>query len=581
MISLAADPKNETTFGSFLERHLRLELLRFTTAGSVDDGKSTLIGRLLHDCKSVYEDQLESLRQSRVNRSAGPVDFSLLTDGLRAEREQGITIDVAYRYFTTARRKFIIADTPGHEQYTRNMATGASTADLAVILIDATRGVLSQTRRHMRIAALLGIPNLLVAINKMDLVGFDQAIFDALRSDALELVATLSFAGAVCIPVSALGGDNVAIPSQNTPWYAGPTMLEHLETVPLRRQSDAHALRFPIQVVIRPDAKFRGFSGQIAAGRLRPGDSVKALPSGQTTRIKSIASFNGNLSEAHAPMSATVCLEDEMDLSRGDMLVAESSLPVVSPSFLAMLVWMNAQPLRVGSTYILMHTTRRVRATVRSIRYRVNVDTAEHEPASALAMNEIAAVEIQTVSPLFFDFYFRNRATGSFILIDPLSNATLAAGMIQESLSSQPASLHSAYVEIAHRTPGVRAAERAVRNGHCSAAVSLSRPAVAAEVERLLFQKSFQVVQIQNDQGSDAFAAAARILDGAGLIVIYSDAPVSLQTKQILSRVFDDRYLDLDAVNLSPAEDLAAQQAAELITRLTAVNVSADEKAAI
>src|SRR5713226_6568082 len=339
------DIEIRTEFAEFLEQNLNKELLRFTTAGSVDDGKSTLIGRLLHDSKTVYEDQLASVKKSRINRSTGPIDFSLLTDGLRAEREQGITIDVAYRYFATSRRKFIIADTPGPEQYTRNMATGASTADLAIVLLDATKGVLPQTRRHAHIASLLGIPHLLVAINPLDAVGFREDVFDRLRTDVLALSASLDFQTVQFIPVSALDGDNVVTRSLRSPWYSGPSLLEHLEMVPLR-DSIAHApLRLPIQYVIRPDASFRGFAGQLASGRLKPGDAVVALPSRQSTRVKSIESFDGPLPEASSPTSVTVTLEDEIDLSRGDMLISPAAAPHVSRNFLATIVWMSVQPL--------------------------------------------------------------------------------------------------------------------------------------------------------------------------------------------------------------------------------------------
>jgi len=322
----ALDSGFQDGFLSFLDRDIGKELLRFTTAGSVDDGKSTLIGRLLHDSKAVYEDQLASVKKSKINRSGGAIDFSLLTDGLRAEREQGITIDVAYRYFSTSRRKFIIADTPGHEEYTRNMATGASTADLAVILVDATKGLLPQTRRHTHIASLLGIPNLLVAINKLDLVDCSEDVFLRLQEDFLALAERLGFPAAQCIPISALGGDNVAVRSGRMPWYAGPTLLEHLETVEIRPTADVAGLRFPIQYVIRPDASFRGFAGQVAGGILRPGDPVLALPSRQKTRIQSIVTYDGELSEARSSMSVTVKLEDEIDLSRGDMLVSPARL---------------------------------------------------------------------------------------------------------------------------------------------------------------------------------------------------------------------------------------------------------------
>jgi bifunctional enzyme CysN/CysC/sulfate adenylyltransferase subunit 1 len=583
MIS-ALDHTPRAGFDLFLEQHLDLELLRFTTAGSVDDGKSTLIGRLLHDSKSVYEDQLESLRTSRLNRSIGPLDFSLLTDGLRAEREQGITIDVAYRYFVTARRKFIIADTPGHEQYTRNMATGASTADLAVILIDCTKGVLSQTRRHARIAALLGIPNLLIAINKMDLAGFRQESFDQLKSESLALAEALAFSSAVCIPVSALAGDNVATRSHHMPWYSGPTMLEHLESVPLGRPGNAGALRFPVQYVIRPNSSFRGFAGQIAGGRVRPGDFITALPSGQTTRVQSIVTFDGELSSAVSPMSVALRLEDEIDLSRGDMLVAKGNLPHVSRHFLAMLVWMSPQPLVLGATYILMHTTRRLRATIRVIRYRVNVDTAEQEPALSVSMNEIAAVEIATVSPLFFDPYSRNRTTGSFILIDPLSNATVGAAMIQEPLSEIPAPTSSSPGELGDNKPlePIRNSARARKNGHYSAAVSLSgRLGVAIELEKLLFRKNFQVTRI-GDQGTPGndLAAVAGVLQAAGLIVIYCGAQIGRENKEILSKVFTDCYLDLDTANLSSHDDVAIHEAAQLVQSLSAVNLSSLGEAA-
>jgi len=328
-----AHEKPHRRSGEPLEQYLQTELLRFTTAGSVDDGKSTLIGRLLHDSKAVYEDQLASVKNSRVNRSTGPIDFSLLTDGLRAEREQGITIDVAYRYFATPRRKFIIADTPGHEQYTRNMATGASTADLAVILVDATKGILPQTRRHSFIASLLGIRNVLAAVNKMDLVDFSEDVFLRLERDILQLTSQLGIPHTRCIPISALAGDNVVDRSSRTDWYQGPTLLEHLETVPVTTGDALESLRFPVQMVIRPDANFRGFAGRLASGTIRPGDDVVALPSGRKTRVRSIVSYDGDLPEAFAPMSVTLRLEDEIDLSRGDMLVSPEHSPRISKRF--------------------------------------------------------------------------------------------------------------------------------------------------------------------------------------------------------------------------------------------------------
>ena len=434
---------HEERFQTFLDAHLDQELLRFTTAGSVDDGKSTLIGRLLHDTKSVYEDQLASIRASRVNRSGGAIDLSLLTDGLRAEREQGITIDVAYRYFSTAKRKFIIADTPGHEQYTRNMATGASTADVAIVLIDAKAfrkagTLLPQSRRHTFIASLLRIPHVVGAVNKMDLVDYDAATFEQIRREFLELAEHLDLRSVEVVPVSALNGDNVVEASTAMPWYTGPTLLQYLETVPLAVAENGGPLRFPVQLVVRPHADFRGFAGRIERGELRTGMSVKALPSGRVTRVRSLITFDGELQRARAPQSITVELEDEIDLSRGEMLVASNqAMPQSGTSLRAMVIWMHEGPLHVGATALLKHTTRTVRATVKAIRYRVDVNSAEHLDAAQLAMNDIAEVELDSASPLFFDPYAENRATGSFILIDPLSNATLAAGMLLTPLAAK------------------------------------------------------------------------------------------------------------------------------------------------
>ena len=427
-------------FEEFLDAHLGQEMLRFTTAGSVDDGKSTLIGRLLHDTKSVYEDQLAAVKKSRVNRAAnGHVDFSLLTDGLKAEREQGITIDVAYRYFSTARRKFIIADTPGHEQYTRNMATGASTADVAIVLIDAKAflkqgGLLPQSKRHTYIASLLGIPHVVAAVNKMDLVEYSEKTFAAIREEFFELAERLGLASVSAIPVSALEGDNVVTPSNTMPWYEGPTLLEYLETVPLRVGEVNGPMRFPVQLVLRPDAEFRGFAGQVARGMLRAGQRVMALPSRRETFVRRIVTYDGDLAAAAYPQSVTVELDDEIDLSRGEMLVAtpESGdvLPDMSRRFRAMVVWMHEEPLVAGRTYIAKHTTRTVRATVQGIRYRVDVGSLDEVAAAQLAMNEIAEIEFETNLPLFFDAYTDNRNMGSLILIDGLTNATVGAAMI-------------------------------------------------------------------------------------------------------------------------------------------------------
>jgi sulfate adenylyltransferase large subunit len=414
---------------SFLENEEQKDLLRFTTAGSVDDGKSTLIGRLLYDSKSVYEDQIHSVAKASVNRNAGPLDFSLLTDGLRAEREQGITIDVAYRYFATARRKFIIADTPGHEQYTRNMVTGASTADLAIILVDARSGALAQSHRHACIASLVGIPHFVIAVNKMDLVGYDQEVFEEIRSEFGQFLAKLEAPHVSFIPISALKGDNVVSRSKATPWYHGPSLLEHLETVEIDDPAARAPFRFPVQRVARPDHDFRGYAGQVASGAVQPGDEVTVARTGRKSRVKSIATFNGDLDEAWAPMSVTLTLEDELDISRGDLLAA-GPLPLVTRHFEATVVWMNERPLDPARRYLIKHTTQLVPATIATVRHRVNVGTLDAEPAETLELNHIGVVEIDAMRPISFDTYRQNHKTGSFVVIDAESNATVAAGMI-------------------------------------------------------------------------------------------------------------------------------------------------------
>jgi sulfate adenylyltransferase subunit 1 len=538
-------------FKEFLEQSLEMELLRFTTAGSVDDGKSTLIGRLLHDSKAVYEDQLASVKKSRINRSSGPIDFSLLTDGLRAEREQGITIDVAYRYFATSRRKFIIADTPGHEQYTRNMATGASTADLAVILIDATKGILPQTRRHAFIASLLGIRNVLAAVNKMDLVGYREDVFAGVERDFLQLARQLGVPHVRCVPISALEGDNVVERSERTYWYQGPTLLEHLETIPLTASDDLESLRFPVQMVIRPDGRFRGFAGRVASGVIRPGDDVLALPSGRRTRVRSIVSYDGDLPEAFAPMSVTLQLEDEIDLSRGDMLVSPENGPGVSRRFRAMVVWLHETPMEAGGTYLVKHTARQTKIRVLQIHHRVNVNTLEHEQATQLNMNDIASVEFEAHVPLFFDSYASNRTTGSFILIDAISNATVGAGMIQEDLPDQP-ELEGPELASPHMAQKrVSAQERYERHGHYPATFLLeNRPALASRLERALFEQGFEVLHLNDDETSpytllDAVRAAHRI----GAVSIYSGDLLEPETKQQLASEAKIRLLDLSPEN--------------------------------
>ncbi|MGA2098969.1 MAG: sulfate adenylyltransferase subunit CysN [Candidatus Acidiferrum sp.] len=549
---MASAPVIHDSFEQFLQADLKKELLRFTTAGSVDDGKSTLIGRLLYDAKGVYEDQLASVRKSRVNRSSGPIDFSLLTDGLRVEREQGITIDVAYRYFATARRKFIIADTPGHEQYTRNMATGASTASLAVILLDASKGLLPQTRRHTYIASLLGIPNILVAVNKMDLVGYSKATFFRLREEFLSLVEPLNFSLVQCVPVSALEGDNIVDRSGRTNWYSGSTLLEHLETVPVRVASALPDFRFPIQSVIRPDSAFRGFAGQIAAGTIHPGDLVVALPSKQTTRVQSIVTFDGQLHEAGAPQSITLKLDDEIDLSRGDMLVSPSQPPAISNRFSASLVWLHEQPLRKDVGYLLKHTTRQVKARVTDIRHRIDINTLAQEPARDLTMNGIALVHIETTTPLFFDPYSLNRATGSFILLDPLSNATVGAGMMREDLTAR---------QVSNDQP-MLAAEKAARYGHRPGVFLLpNRASLTNTAARALFENGFATIIINGDQISSGYLPSllASVCSAGLSVLLVIDQP-SRRLVVALKRVAGDSLFNLgpdsDRKNL---EEITAQ----------------------
>ncbi len=396
-------------------------LLRICTAGSVDDGKSTLIGRLLYDSRSVYEDQVHSVQKASKNRTAGPIDFSLFTDGLRAEREQGITIDVAYRYFATARRKFILADTPGHEQYTRNMATGASNADVAILLVDARNGVRAQSRRHAQIARLLGINDYVLAVNKMDLVDFDQDVFENITDEFEKL---LPGANIHAIPMSALEGDNVITRSPRTPWFDGIALLEFLETVQVDHSAVGKPFRFPVQLVLRPSQDFRGYAGQIASGSVRPGDVVMAWPSGRATRVNRIVTWDGDLDVAHAGMSVTVTLDDEIDISRGDMLASASGAeswasPSIGQRFRADVVWMDERPLDPARVYLLKHTTRTVKAQV----------------DRGLVLNQIGSVVISAARPLFFDTYADNRGTGSFILIDPTTNFTAGAGMISSVVS--------------------------------------------------------------------------------------------------------------------------------------------------
>ena len=436
---------------AYLDADEQKDLLRLLTAGSVDDGKSTLIGRLLFDSKKLYDDQLAALERDskRVGNAGDHIDYALLLDGLKAEREEGITIDVAYRYFSTNRRKFIIADTPGHEQYTRNMITGGSTANLAIILVDSRTGVITQTRRHTYLVSLLGIKHIVLAVNKMDLVGFDQKVFDNIVRDYRQLTDLLGIEDVTCFPLSALDGDNVVERSDRTPWYSGPALLDFLETVPIHADRNFSDFRYPVQYVLRPNLDFRGFCGKVASGIVRVGDEVVALPSMKRSHVKSIVTYDGELQEAFPPQSITITLEDEIDISRGEMIVHPDNLPHIGRHFTTMLVWMDEEPMDTGKQFFLKHNTNTTRATIVNLRYKVDVNNPGSNPkglhssemtapshsirtegVSAFTLNEIGQVDILTAKTLFFDAYADNRQTGAFILIDPITNNTSAVGMI-------------------------------------------------------------------------------------------------------------------------------------------------------
>ncbi|UZJ45261.1 sulfate adenylyltransferase subunit CysN [Marinimicrobium sp. C6131] len=434
----------ETDIDAYLEQHENKELLRFLTCGSVDDGKSTLIGRLLHDSKMIYEDQLESISSdsSKYGTTGEKVDLALLVDGLQAEREQGITIDVAYRYFSTAKRKFIIADTPGHEQYTRNMATGASTCDLAVILIDARHGVMTQTRRHSYIASLLGIKHIVVAVNKMDLEGFSEEVYNHIKSDYLNFAEKLGMTDVQFVPMSALEGDNVVNRSERCDWYTGPTLMEILENAPVMAERNFEDFRFPVQYVNRPHLNFRGFCGTIVSGVVKVGDEVKVLPSGKKSRVKSIVTFDADLQEAFVGQAVTITLEDEIDVSRGDMIVHAADKVEQTNHLKAHLVWMNEDAGEPGKEYLFKFASKLVSGHIDNLEYRVDVNTQEHKPADKLQLNDIAVSELSFSQPVVVDAYPNHRMSGSFIVIDRLTNLTVGAGMVIEGLRRTKTSHH-------------------------------------------------------------------------------------------------------------------------------------------
>ncbi len=430
---------NTLDIKAFLDKDEQKDLLRLLTAGSVDDGKSTLIGRLLFDSKKLYEDQLDALERDskRLGNAGEHIDYALLLDGLKAEREQGITIDVAYRYFSTNNRKFIIADTPGHEQYTRNMITGGSTANLAIILVDARTGVITQTRRHTFLVSLLGIKHVVLAVNKMDLVDFSEDRFNEIVSEYKSFVDPLGIPDVQCIPLSALDGDNVVEKSSRTPWYKGESLLDFLETVEIDRDNNYTDFRFPVQYVLRPNLDFRGFCGKVASGVVRKGDKVVALPSGKESRVKSIVTYDGELEYAFPPQSITITLEDEIDVSRGEMLVHPDNLPMVDRNFEAMLVWMDEEPMDINKSFFIKQTTNTSRSRIDNINYKIDVNTMEHSQVKFLSLNEIANVVITTAKELFFDPYQKNKSCGAFILIDPITNNTSAVGMIIDRVEAK------------------------------------------------------------------------------------------------------------------------------------------------
>ena len=521
-----------TDIDAYLAQHEHKQLMRFLTCGNVDDGKSTLIGRLLHDSKMIYEDQLAAVQADSAKSGttgAGKIDLALLVDGLQAEREQGITIDVAYRYFSTSTRKFIIADTPGHEQYTRNMATGASTCDLAVILIDARYGVQTQTKRHSFIASLLGIKHIIVAVNKMDLIEYSEQTYNKIKQDYLDFTSTLHLDDIHFIPMSALDGDNVVNASINMPWYTGKAMMETLNTIEISNDLNLIDARLPVQYVNRPNLDFRGFCGTIASGIFNKGDQIIVLPSGKTSKIKSIVTYDGDIDEAFSPMAVTLTMEDEIDISRGDMIIGNGkSSATVADKFNATLVWMAEQAMTPGRQYLIKLATRSVSGSISSINYRIDVNTLEHHDANELNLNEIASCTVSVNAPVVFDAYKQNKGTGAFIIIDRLSNVTVGAGMITGESDDQSLSV-------------VSTEERAARFSQKATAITLTgsnSKEIAYQLERKLFDTGHATTVLENQ--TDELVTAIK---HAGLICIIVDTKSDSSNK-----TFDCEQLSIDDI---------------------------------
>jgi len=568
---------------AYLKQHEQKELLRFITCGSVDDGKSTLIGRLLFDSKMLYEDQLAQLEtESKVHgTTGGGFDPALVTDGLKAEREQGITIDVAYRYFSTAKRKFIIADTPGHEQYTRNMATGASTADLAIILIDARYGVLTQTKRHSFIVSLLGIRHVVVAINKMDLVGYSQERFDEICKDYRDFVSRLDLPDLHFIPIVALHGENLVDPSTNMPWYKGTTLMNFLETVYIGSDRNLEDFRLPVQYVNRPNLDYRGFCGTVASGIIRKGDQIMVLPSKRTSKVKRIVTQDGDLEEAFSSQSITLLFEDEVDCSRGDMIVRPGNVPKMSNGFDATIVWMSAEAMVPGKTYLFKHTTQTVTGQIDSLKYRVDVNTLHRTPAPDLQLNEIGRCSVTLSQQLYFDAYRRNRFTGSFIIIDRINNTTVGAGMISDRDSAKAAtaaweSNDSQVSDKQEQLSSVTDSERAARFGQKPATVLFTgltgtgKTTIARAVERALFDEGRAVSVLDGEQ----------MRKGVNIDLGYTveERSENLRRSAHVAKLFNDNGLICLAAFVAPNQSVR-ERVAEVIgkDRFLRIHCTADE----